>query len=165
MKKITFLIIFCVLTVLVSAQTANSKNIIDELNTIDPGQGRVTVYQDEAIKGIVGRSIAPPRPVYMSSDGSAFVKMRGFKIQAFSGNNQRTSKDEAYRKQQLINNAYPDLETVVLFESPVWRLRVGNFKSRAEAIEVMNDMRQKFTSFGKEMYIVTDEVKIPIDQL
>lgn len=165
MKKITLLILFCTFTVWVSAQTTAHKNIIDELNANNPGKGRVFVYQDEAIKGVVGRSIAPPRPVYMSSDGSAFVKMRGFKIQAFSGNNQRTSKDEAYRKQQLINNAFPDLETVVLFESPVWRLRVGNFKTRAEANEVMSEMRLKLTSFGKEMYIVTDEVKIPIDQL
>ncbi|MDD4008237.1 MAG: SPOR domain-containing protein, partial [Fermentimonas sp.] len=84
-------------------------------------------------------------------------------IQAFSGNNQRTSRDEANRKQSQINQLYPDQETVVLFESPFWRLRVGNFQTRGEAEEVMQDLRASFPSFGREMYIVVDEVKIPVN--
>jgi hypothetical protein len=91
--------------------------------------------------------------------------MRGYKIQAFAGNNQRTSKNEADRKQTLIQQRFPDLETVVLFDSPFWRLRVGNFKTREEAEQVMDELRKAFPSFGKEMYIVTDEVKIPVDQV
>ena len=141
------------------------KNIIDELNTDYPGQGHVTIFEDEAIKGIVGRSMTPSRPVYVSNDGStAYVKMRGYKIQAFAGNNQRTSKNEAYRKQAMINQAFPELETVVIFDSPFWRVRVGNFKSRDEAAAVLRELRNAFPSFGKEMYIVTDEVKVPINQ-
>lgn len=141
------------------------KNIIDELNTDYPGQGHVTIFEDEAIKGIVGKSMTPSRPVYVSNDGStAYVKMRGYKIQAFAGNNQRTSKNEAYRKQAMINQAFPELETVVIFDSPFWRVRVGNFRSRDEAAAVLRELRNAFPSFGKEMYIVTDEVKVPVNQ-
>jgi hypothetical protein len=89
--------------------------------------------------------------------------MRGFKIQAFSGNDQRTSRDEANRKQSLITNQYPDHEAVVLFETPFWRLRVGNFQSRPDAEAALQQLRESFPSFGKEMYIVVDEVKIPIN--
>ena len=89
--------------------------------------------------------------------------MRGFKIQAFSGNNQRTSKNEANTKQRLIDEAFPEYETVVTFESPFWRLRVGNFRTRDEATHVLNEMKKTFPSFGKEMYIVIDEVKIPVE--
>lgn len=147
-------------------QKASQKNrILEELNTDVPGKGRVKVFEDERIKEVVGRSMAPPRQVYTSSDGTVkYHRMRGFKIQAFSGNNQRTSRDEAMRKQQLIRNQFPEHETVVLFESPIWRLRVGNFAGRAEAQEVMRDIRRAFPSFGKEMYIVVDEVKIPIPE-
>jgi hypothetical protein len=42
-------------------------------------------------------------------------------------------------------------------------LRVGNFKTRTEAEEAMQELRGSFPSFGKEMYIVVDEVKIPIN--
>jgi|SRR5690606_10399992 hypothetical protein len=147
-----------------SQGSSQKKEILQELNAVVPGKGRVTVYEDESISRVLGRPMAPTRPVYTSADGSTqFHKMRGFKIQAFSGNDQRTSKNEAIRKQTQINNLFPEHETVVLFDSPFWRLRVGNFTTREEAEAVMQELRKAFPSFGKEMYIVVDEVKIPVN--
>ncbi len=157
-------LLFCFLTTALHAQQAHSKNkILQELNRDQPGQGRVRIYEDENITGIVGRSMAPPRPIYTTPDGSMqYYKMRGYKIQVFSGNNQRTSRAEATRKKQLIEHAFPEHEAVVLFESPFWRLRVGNFEKREEAEKVMKEIAGAFPSFGREMYVVVDEVKIPV---
>lgn len=147
------------------AQSAQKNEILKELNSTTSGGGRVAVYEDESIQHVLGRPMAPPRTVYTSADGSTqFYRTRGYKVQAFSGNNQRTSKDEAHQKQGQIKASFPDLETVVLFESPFWRLRVGNFANRGEAEDAMQELRKAFPSFGKEMYIVVDEVKIPINQ-
>lgn len=159
--KILFIALLLVSYVVVNAQ--QRKGIIDELQSVKQGQGRVMVFEDNAIKGVLGRSMTPSRTVYSGSAGEQYVKMRGFKIQAFSGNNQRTSKNEASSKQQLINQAYPEHETVVTFDSPFWRLRVGNFRSRDEANEVLNQMKTTFPAFGKEMYVVVDEVRIPVN--
>ncbi len=149
-----------------SAQSQNQRNeILDELRRYVPRQGRVNVFEDESIKEILGRSMAPPRTVYSAGDGAHYVKMRGYRIQAFSGNNQRTSRNEAYSKQQIVSNSFPQYETVVMFDSPFWRLRVGNFKTREEADAVLGEMKKAFPSFGKEMYIVVDEVKIPVSQV
>lgn len=149
----------------VYAQSTQKNEILKELNSTTSGGGRVAVYEDESIQHVLGRPMAPPRTVYTSADGATqFYRMRGYKVQAFSGNNQRTSKDEAHRKQGQIKASFPELETVVLFESPFWRLRVGNFATREAAEEAMQDLRNAFPSFGKEMYIVVDEVKIPINQ-
>lgn len=143
--------------------STQKKEILQDLNSFKPGKGRVKVYEDESISHVLGRPMGPPRTVYSSTDGTTqFYRVRGYKIQAFSGNDQRTSKNEAMQKQQQINNTYPDLETVVLFESPFWRLRVGNFEQREDAEEVLKEMVKSFPSFGKEMYIVVDEVKIPV---
>lgn len=164
--SIIVVVLSCVCIHVSAQQQQRNKAILEELNSIVPGKGRVTVYEDEAIKDILGRPMAPTRTVYTTSDGSMqYVKMRGFKIQAFAGNNQRTSKNEAYHKQDLINTAFPDQETAVLFDSPFWRLRVGNFQTREEADGVMQEMVRAFPGFGKEMYIVIDEVKIPVDRL
>lgn len=139
-----------------------SNTIIEELNSRQPNQGNVTVYQDEAIKGILAKSAPTNLPIYTSGDGSVrYVKMRGYKIQVFSGNDQRKSKDEAYYKQKLINDSFDDIETVVYFQSPRWILRAGNFRTRAEANVVMEKFRDQFPNFGKEMYIIADTVKIP----
>ena len=42
---------------------------------------------------------------------------------------------------------------------------IGNFKTREEATAMLNDMRKTFPAFGREMYVVIDEVKIPLEQL
>lgn len=138
------------------------KEIISELTAVTPGKGQVRVFEDNAVKSVLGRAMAAPRTVYSKGD-EQYVKMRGFKIQAFAGNNQRTSKNEASYKQRIISEAFPDQETVILFDSPFWRLRVGNFKTRDEANQVMKEMKESFPSFGKEMYVVVDEVKIPVN--
>ena len=168
MKSITKLCISVFLVLVcthLGAQNRNQRNeILDEIRKNQPGQGRVNVFEDEAVKDVLGRSIAPARTVYSTGDGLQYVKMRGYKIQAFSGNNQRTSRNEAYSKQQQINSSFPGLETVVMFDSPFWRLRVGNFRSREDAAAVLEEMKRTFPSFGKEMYIVVDEVKIPVEQ-
>jgi Sporulation related domain. len=162
-SKLITAILISFLCVTAGAQTSSQKKeIINELNSFVPGKGRVTVYEDESIKNVLGRSMAPPRTVYSNTEGAQYYKVRGFKIQVFSGNNQRTSKNEANHKQDLINRSFPEQETVVLFDSPFWRLRVGNFKSREEAQGVMREISRAFPAFGKEMYIVVDEVKIPI---
>lgn len=164
------LVVFFLQTLMVTAQTSvqptpisRSSTIIDDLNADRPGQGNVTVYQDEAIKEILAKPAPVNQPVFSSGDGSIqYVKLRGYKIQVFSGNDQRKSRDEAYYKQRLINESFEDMETVVFFNSPRWILRAGNFKTREEANEAMRHMRGQFPNFGKEMYIISDTVKIPL---
>ena len=164
-----FIIALCWNTFFVSAQQPTSirrnqqnKSIIEELNTHRPAQGNVKVYQDEAIEGILAKPNLTDLTVHTSEDGlTQYVEMSGYKIQVFSGNDQRRSKDEAYSKQKLINDRFDELETVVYFRSPRWILRAGNFRTRSEADAVMKQMIRQFPDFGKEMYIVSDTVKIP----
>lgn len=162
--KLILLTLFCQVLSVAAQQSATSasKSILEELNTARRGQGSVIVYEDEAIKGILAKPNSANLPVYTSEDGTTqYVKMRGFKIQVFSGNNQRKSKDEAYSKQRLINDRFEDIETVVYFKSPRWILRAGNFRTREEADVMLKEIAKQFPSFGKEMYIVSDTVKIP----
>ena len=146
-----------------NASNQNSQTIIEELNSNRVGQGNVMVYQDEAIKGILAKPNPAALPVFSSADGSTqYVKMKGYKIQVFSGNDQRKSRDEAHYKQKLINDAFEDIETVVYFNSPRWILRAGNFRTREAANAVLEQIMEQFPNFGKEMYIISDTVKIPL---
>ena len=166
-SKLILITLFCqVLSVAAQQPVRNTaqtkKSILEELNTPRRAQGSVIVYEDEAIKGILASPNSANLPVYTSEDGTTqYVKMRGFKIQVFSGNNQRKSKDEAYSKQKLISDSFEHLETVVYFKSPRWILRAGNFRTREEADVMLKQITKEFPSFGKEMYIVSDTVKIP----
>ncbi len=166
--KLTAKLFFLFLSVnvlMITAQVSNQSDmtIIEDLNSSKSNEGNVTVYQDEAIKGILAKPAPVNLPVYSSGDGSIqYVKLRGYKIQVFSGNDQIKSKDEAYQKESLINASFDDLETVVYFNSPRWILRAGNFRTRSEANAFMEKLRERFPSFGKEMYVISDTVKIPL---
>lgn len=144
-----------------TAQTVQRPaTIFDELESPAAGAGTVRIYQEPAIQQMVGR--------YLSSNdiernnNLTYLKMQGFRAQVFSGNNQRKSKEEAIRKEKMIKELYPDLPTYVTYTAPFWKLRVGDFRSREEAYSLIRDLKETFPSFAKEMYIVKDEVKIPL---
>jgi len=143
------------------AQQQQRREILHELNS-NRGRGNVTVFEDENITHVLGRPIAPARPISIAPDGTEYFAMRGFRIQAYAGNDQRASRSNAESRQAAINNAFPEHETTVLFTSPFWRLRVGNFETRDEADEAMREMRRRFPAFGREMSVVADDVRIPV---
>ena len=157
MKKILYTIIsIFILGGTLSAQ--NAKTIIEEINTPRSGQGNVKVYQDERIDGLLGQ--------YQKVDSTAindgnYIKVMGYKIQVYSGNNQSKSKAEAESKLSLIRKDFPEQEAGISYEAPTWLLRAGNFLTQEEAEAVLAEMKQKYPWFGREMYIVKAIVKRP----
>lgn len=55
----------------------------------------------------------------------------GFRIQIFQG-----SKDEAYRVKSRFLSNYPDYKVYVLFQTPDFKVRIGDFRERSEAIQL-----------------------------
>ncbi|MDR1200043.1 MAG: SPOR domain-containing protein [Tannerellaceae bacterium] len=135
--------------------------IFDTLQEKQPGKGEVTIDQPLNIKNMVGARQSGRN--VETSDGRSFLKTQGYRVQVFSGNNQRTSKDEAFQKEQQIKEAFPDLKTYVTYTAPFWRLRVGDYSSHDEAYHTQRQIAEALPSFGKEMYIVREEIQIPLD--
>jgi len=137
------------------------REILNELNS-NRGRGRVTVFEDENITHVLGRPVPPARQVSIAPDGTEYFAMRGYRIQAYVGNNQQASMNQANARKAVIENAFPQHESEVIFTTPWWRLRVGNFETRDEAEEVMREMRGRFPAFGREMSVIQDNVRIPV---
>lgn len=176
MKHYWFVLILIVLSVSVQAQKSS---IVKEINSDKPGEGSITIYQDESIEGLIGSRIIASTSneggnviEFGSTDTNSnsiikplhYKESKGYKIQVFSGNEQRKSKNEAYAKKDLISSSYPELEVNVTFKSPVWRVRVGNYRTYEEAFESLKDLKQSFPTFGKEMQIVEAVIKLPVYQ-
>lgn len=137
------------------------QTIFDDLQTSKPGKGDVIVIQPEALRQMVGVRLHGDN--VEKTDSTAFLKIQGFRTQVFSGNNQRKSKDEAFDKEKKIKELFPDVPTYVTYTAPFWKLRVGDFRSHEEAYHMLRLLMAAFPSFGKEMYIVREEVKIPLN--
>lgn len=145
-----------------AAQTGARQSIFDELQTFRPGKGKVVIDQPAGIRAKVGYRINGE--VETSNDGKNYIRHQGFRIQVFSGNDHRTSKEEAFKREKEINEAIPELTTYVNFDAPFWRLRVGDFNAREDAYDTQHQLMQLFPNYRKEMYLVREEIKIPVHE-
>ncbi|MCM1077490.1 MAG: SPOR domain-containing protein [Bacteroides sp.] len=87
-------------------------------------------------------------------------RMAGYRVQVFSDNNARTAKSEARAKQRVIASRFPNYQTYVMYTSPYWRLKVGDFKTQKEANAAADELRKAFPSYSKEIRVVRDRVNV-----
>jgi hypothetical protein len=138
--------------------------IVDDLQTPKQNKGSVIIDQPAAILRLIGAR-QPDTAIETTADGKSYIKIQGFRVQVFSGNSQRISKDEAFKREKEIKELIPDIPTYVTYNAPFWRLRIGNFNSHEEAFHIQRQLTQAFPHYGKEMYIVKEEdIKIPLDE-
>lgn len=86
-------------------------------------------------------------------------KMAGYRIQVFSDNNMRTAKNEARTKEREILERFPEYSTYVIYNSPFWRLRVGDFPTIEEANDVAVELKEAFPEYRREIRVVRDRIK------
>lgn len=122
--------------------------------------GKVAIYQDSRLESLITHQ---PKAYFANArkgKGSDMILTQGYRIRAFSGNNQVTSKNQAYKIEKDLKQKYPDLDTYVIFKSPNWRLLVGNFSTNEEAVTTLRDLKKNFPEYGREMFVVKDEIEI-----
>jgi hypothetical protein len=126
-----------------------------------PGEGKVIVHQPETVKMLVGTRIDSENIDVFN--GKTYLKTAGYRLQVYSGNNQRTSKAEATSLQVKIKELYPDIDTYVDFYAPFWKLQVGNFRSYEEATLMLRDLRGTFPKVKNEIYVIEEEIRLPLE--
>ena len=82
----------------------------------------------------------------------------GYRVQVFSDNNQRTAKGEARSKEKMLKEAFPEFGTYIVYNSPFWRLKVGDFKTQHEANAAADAIKSRFPSFSREVRVVHDRI-------
>lgn len=70
------------------------------------------------------------------------VKRKGFRVQIFAGSN----RSEAYAIQARFRNQHADMDTYITYAEPNYRVKVGDFRSRAQANEFMSTIRSQYKS-------------------
>lgn len=139
---------------------ADGTTIFDALQSSGTGKGDVVIHQSDAIRKLVGARRYGAN--VERNNGDAFLVLDGYRTQVFIGNNQRTSKDEALKKEKEVKELFPDLPTYVTYTAPFWKLRVGDFRTHEEAYHLLRELTNAFPSYGKEMNIVREKIQIPL---
>ena len=77
---------------------------------------------------------------------------KGYRLQVLS----TRSRDEAFKLKYELLKMFPDQQTYVLFQSPYFKVRIGNFFHRSDAASFQSRLLQKFP---QNTYIVDDVIE------
>lgn len=170
MKHLAFILLWA-MPVAVSAQavdkTTAAADAVSPICKELRSSGRVTVSQDPRLEALLGRNSKvynAASHMQYNKEGQRILLVPGFRVRAFSGNNQISSKLEAYKIESELKEAEPDLQTYVLFKTPNWRLLVGNYRTQEEATAALRDLKRMFPIYGREMFVVEDRIEIPVEE-
>ena len=81
----------------------------------------------------------------------------GYRIQVFSGNS-ATAKREAQVRERNIISRFPQMRPYIGYKAPSWKLRVGDFRTRDEAMEMLKQLKKVFPAYAREMTVVVDRI-------
>lgn len=108
--------------------------------------GTVVFLEDPRINSLVEKH------KYLNSK----EKIYGWRIQIFfdSGNN---SKSRAFSKKGLFMTLYPGTGVYLTFQSPYYKVRAGDFRTRMDA----EGFKQRILSEFPDAFVVKDEINYP----
>ena len=168
-KKVLWFLPFCLFTFLPFNLTAQT--FLDRLQKPVNGQGTVTLHQDSAINRIVldpqstvkpedrkpTQTTTPTRQNNTAANDTTrttpatipatttTVRTRrvidGYKVQAFAGGNSREDRKKAERVANEIRTQLPNVAVSAHFYSPRWVCRVGNYRTREEARQMLSTLK------------------------
>jgi hypothetical protein len=126
---------FCVLLLMLAALPLMAQdNIVDRLEESVPGQGVITIHQDERLDALLGRVL----------DSCEGVKSHtvGYRIQVYAGSNTSKARSEAYGAGARVKAKCPGVPVYTQFNSPRWVCRVGDFRTIEEADHVLRRLKE-----------------------
>lgn len=113
----------------------------------------VVVNKDPRIDMLINKQIEINEVTTRNSRRAA----PGYRILVISSNDRNKvieAKTKMYRE-------FPELKTYMMYQSPFFRLKVGNFRERTDAEEYLSRI-QRFYQSG--VYIVTDTIEVRPEQ-
>ncbi|MDZ7742310.1 MAG: SPOR domain-containing protein [Bacteroidota bacterium] len=139
MGSIVRIILLCLINSLAYAQYGES--------------GSLRVHQDKRIDTLLHRHIEINKRMAENPNHDGIA---GYRIQIFfdSGNN---SKARALEVIEEFTKDYPEVGAYLTFGEPFYRVRVGDFRRKIEALGFMDKIGRKYPN----AWIIKDKIKFP----
>lgn len=142
---------------------ASADSLVSIVSTLN-ASGHITVSQPDALNARLARVAGEPGDTLEVATGETSAAVTnskaGYRVQVFDDNNPRTARSSAASFKNKIESAFPAYRAYVSFNSPYWRVKVGDFRSRAEAESVMAEIRRAFPELKAYIRIVRDRVNV-----
>jgi hypothetical protein len=122
------------------------------------GGGSVLFFHDKRIEKMVSEN-SISKNSNTATSGSTTQIAHGFRVQVYSSNRQRVAKDEAFRLESRLNEAFPGVGVYVSYTSPFWKVRIGDFRSMEEARNFTDELLRKFPALKGDTYTVRERIR------
>jgi hypothetical protein len=121
--------------------------------TTENGGGKVQVYQDDRL----GNLMVEKTKTNKENSNQDFILINGYRVQVYSSNSPKKSKNEAFKIESEIKTKHPEFATYVTFTSPFWKVRIGDCKNYQEAFNLSKVLKEDFPNMKTEIYIVKED--------
>lgn len=140
------LIIFALLAAMSSAFAQDSLKILQDM------QDNVIVYQDSAITQLMIDKI--------TGTERHETTIAGYRVQIFSSNDIATAKNTAFGLEKRVNEKRLSDKTYVQYNSPFWKVRIGDYKTIEEAQLMRVELIKLFPDLQGDIYVVRDQITV-----
>lgn len=118
-------------------------------------KGEVTVVKDPLIDSLIAKRIELNKKKATTTNpaGTTIVSQMGYRVQIFYG----LDRKEVFSGQDKFKALYPKFRTYITYKEPNYYLRVGDFRTRLEAQNLLNELKGIFPT----LFIYREKINAP----
>jgi len=125
------------LTPVISVQTAKMEEFV----------GRLPIYQDQKITDLLVRH---------SLINQHKQNIEGYRLEIFFSS-ESNARQQAVKVKNEFNLIFPTITSYMMFQTPNFKIRVGDFRNKSEALKVKAYIASKYPN----AFIVKDNIRYP----
>jgi hypothetical protein len=126
-----------------------SFNFVMAQSTINTDTNSVVIHKDPRVEALAKKQAALNAAIKKASARS----MRGYRLLVINTN----KRNEAIDAKTKIYTYFPELKAYLIYQTPYFKLKAGNFRTRDEADRYRKNLN---AVFPKGVYIINDTIEI-----
>jgi hypothetical protein len=124
-------------------------NVFDYFRLPGPYGNRINIIQSDSIEHAVNR--------YIEQNRLSAGKMQGFRVRIFFDNKQ-TARTESENIAAEFSVMYPGTAVYRIYENPYFKVTVGDFRTKSEAMRFMQHIRKTYP----QAFITRESIYFPM---
>ncbi|RCW30598.1 sporulation related protein [Marinilabilia salmonicolor] len=113
---------------------AYNTDVFSELEQVSSNQGIITIEQSARMRALVNTHIN------MNKRAGG---VEGFRVQLYSGVGSKARQEALEAKEKVLTD-FPEENVFIEYSAPFWRVRMGNFRHKHEALPLLNKLKELF---------------------
>ena len=112
-----------------------------------PGEGTIIIEHSAEIEQLLNQYISVNKKINT---------IPGYRIKIYADNN-KNAREESLKAQSDFLDAFPEIPTYRNYVAPYFRVYVGNFRTKTDALKELKKIRAHFD----DVYIVSTQIDLP----